>query len=498
MKCPRCAIGMISGHTHECNVCGFMPVGQSGDALASLDEATRNALEDYLRPLGLLRRTDRSLVCFAEERETERGILLKVLFPAPTELAQVARRFDRELTEAAALAHPHIIAIRRFGTSTTVCWYAMDQAPGQTVDELTYKTGTLELPETLQIAHQVASALDYMHRRNFVHGNLKPSNIIVDPRGGVRVGDGGIRRVWGMTPPLRAETAPADALAYLAPEHFDARGKIGPGADQYALAAIVFEALIGVPPFRGVSFEDFALAHQSAPPPSIVTLRPDLPPMLGKALQRALAKEPGARFATMAEFAKALALPSQRASPAPNLAMALPAAHQEILLVEPAPPPPAPPRSLWRKVLVGTALVAVAGLVAVMTLRPAAQPEVADEPPAPSDLVSDFSGEPADSLAVAPAHVPPAATPAPVVARPVAPTAPPPASAQLSVNSTPWAVLTIDGKVIGNTPQIGLVLRPGSHQVLLSRDGFLPYTAVVRLSPGETARLTGITLQAAR
>jgi serine/threonine protein kinase len=505
MKCPRCAIGVISPQTHECNVCGFIPVGGafSGDALASLDEATRTAVERYARPVGLLRRTDRSLVCFAQEKEGERPILLKVLLPGPGDAAQVARRFEREMASVAALAHPSIIAIRQVGTSSSACWYAMDQAPGQTVDELTYKTTTLDVPRTLQIAQQAANALDYMHRHGVVHGNLKPSNIIGDPRGGVRVGDAGLRRVWGMSPPLRAETAPADALAYLAPEHFDARGKIGPGADQYALAALVFEALVGVPPFRGVSFEDFALAHQSTPPPNIAAVRPDLPPSLGKALQRALAKDQGARFPTVGEFAKALTGPTARPSPTANLAMALPASHQQILFVDPVPAPPAPPGSRWSKVFIGAGVLAVAALVFLLIPRPAPQPEIALNPPAPQNLVADFAGVPPESLAPAAAptepgsRVPGAPTPTPTSFR-SAPRLGVLQPAHLSVNSTPWAVLAIDGLVVGNTPQIGLVVGPGSHRVLLSRDGFLPYTTVIRLASGQNARLTGITLQAAR
>lgn len=507
MKCPRCATGVIPPNADECNVCGFMLVGGATlqESLAALDEATRSAVDGYARPLGVVRRTERSLVYFAEERETERGVLVKVLLPASADAPQVVMRFEQEMPNVMALAHPHVIAVRRFGTSRASCWYSMDQAPGQTVDELTYKTGTLDLPLTLQLANQVASALDYMHGRGFTHGNLKPSNIIVDPRGGVGVGDGGIRRVWGMMPPLRAGTAPEDALAYLAPEHFDLNGAVGPGADQYALAAILFEALVGVPPFRGVSFEDFAEAHRHTPPPDVLKFKPELPRMLGKALQRALSKDPRARFPTTVDFTKAMARPvGRKPSPTVNPALAVPTAHQQVLLVEPAAPPPPPARSPWRVFLLGGGAVAVVLAVFVIgiTSRAESNVDVADNPPPPQDLVSEFSGEPAESVHdVAPSPAPvvsPAAAKAPPVTRAAPPPEPLPAPAHLSVNSTPWAVLSIDGTVVGNTPLIGLTLPPGFHRIQLSRDGFQPYNSTVQLSAGQDARVTGITLQVAR
>jgi len=500
MKCPRCSIGDISSHTLECLVCGFVPVGgvlTEAAILADLDPQLRSVVEVYIQPLAVLQRTAYSLLCFAEERETERRVLLKVLLPHATDAPQVAARFEREFERIAPLAHAHLVSVRRFGTSATACWYTRDHASGQTLAEFTTKQGPLDAAQSIRVAAQAASVLDYLHRRGITHGNLKPGNLILDPRGTLRVSDAGIGRVWGGAP--REDGAAAvEALAYAAPEYFVAGGALGPKADQYGLAAVLFQALAGRPPQQGRSMEELAAAHREAPVPSILALRPELPKALDDALQRALAKQPSARFAGIMEFAAAVAGPGAsdpgRAAPiAP-----LPAKMQQVLVVEPTPEAPVPQRRFpwW---IVAVALIVVGAAAWTLFERSARvdMGSVTLNPPLPNDLVSTFAGE-----SVPPA--PPAAGPAagrdsapPARAAPAPPAPPVIVPGHLFVNCTPWATLSIDGSVIGNTPTLDVAVTPGHHHLVLTHDGFQPYETVITVAPGQTLRLTDITLQLA-
>jgi len=200
------------------------------------------------------------------------------------------------------------------------------------------------------------------------------------------------------------------------------------------------------------------------------------------------------------EFARALTGPPPREpSSRPNLAMALPVSHQQILFIEPAPSPPPGPRFPWLKAGLGAGAVVVAALVFGIRSGPQPLPEVAVDPPPPQDLVAELAGEPPDSLDPSRRGARPEANVGVLPRRHVsAPVPPPPAPARLSVSSTPWAELAIDGILVGNTPKIDVFLSPGLHRIDLTRDGFQPYTSVIRLSPGQSLRLTGIALQAAQ
>jgi eukaryotic-like serine/threonine-protein kinase len=507
MVCSRCGVGEVSEQTRECNVCGFSPGGgvlTEASLLAELDLETRHAVEGRCHPERLLRRTRRSILCLAEERGTERQVALKILHLGGSEAERVAGRFRHEMTRATALDHLHLVRIRDFGASVSTCWYTMDYVASQSVADLLRERATLELTTVLRIVQQVTGALAYLHRDGLTHGNLKPSNILIDAAGWVRLSDYGLTRALGGPPPWNRSALPEGAAPYLAPESFVSTEPLGPSADQYALAVVVHECLAGTTRISRKSLE--------ASPSSVgrAADRPELAPEVAGALRPALATQPSERFPDILEFAAALAeawTPEGATTDAPRRS------SEGRLLFMDAPTPPAPPeRRRASRVLVATAAVslAVIGGVAALLFWPQAAPSPVSIPAAVPDsmAVADTGGGPS----------PIAASSAPGVGRsreavapsPITPTPRPAAGAPLTVprarralpghvlvNSTPWSDLSVDGQPVGHTPKADLLLAPGPHRLRFTRDGFEPYETVIQVSPGATIRLTDIALKEA-
>ena len=515
MICPRCSVGEISDQSHECTLCGFSPTSNVlvESPFNQLEESTRRELQQLFQIEGVLGRGMRSVVYLALEIEKNRLVALKVIPWLPAMGPEVATRFQREAAIAASLDHPHIIPVYRYGNSRMHLWYAMEYCNSRSVGELLREGKPLEATVTLRIVQQIASALDYVHRRGITHGGLKPSNVLVDASGWARVGSFGMTRALGVVP--RDPTA----ARYLARENYAARNLVGPSADQYALAQLTHDCLAGLPTLPpGV---DAALDAGSAAPPPPAHPPVRLPGHVLDALHRATTERPADRFATILDFVAALegdAPPP--ATSAPLLAVAgrrSPSKPQQLLFVEPAPPPPQPPSKVGRRLVLGTVALAAVG-IAWWLFAPAAR--IAPLTPTAFDSGPTSQVAPAGSTRTS---IPVAAAPAGstnVAVTPPRPSPPPPRLAAtttrppavitprraapirapgfLVISSTPWAELYIDGQLEGNTPKRDLPLAAGTHVVRLVRDGFVPYEAGITIATGATVRLTDIVLVEAK
>ena len=169
MICPRCTIGTISDQTHECTLCGFAPAGgvlTETTFLADLDAAVRDEVERYFHPRAVLQHSVRSLVCLAEDRATERPVVLKILPMRAGDGPDAIDFVRHDLTLAATLEHPHIVPVQRFGVSAAACWYSTAYVPSPTLAESVRRSGPLDLSVAVRIVQQLASALDSAHRRD--------------------------------------------------------------------------------------------------------------------------------------------------------------------------------------------------------------------------------------------------------------------------------------------------------------------------------------------
>ena len=504
MICPRCSVAEISAESGTCVLCGYAPGGVTLEVPArdELDDAARRELAQQFQIGAIIGRGPRSVVYVARETDSERRVALRVLARRPVKDAGLEDRFQREMAAAASLDHPHIVPLYRFGATAGVLWYSMRFIEGRSLVAMLREHGPFELHACLRIVEQVASALQYAHRRGVVHGDVRPANVLVDEQEWALVSDFTIGRVLDHVP--AADASAARRPEYVAPEEGIARHP-APATDQYALAVTIFECLTGTPPFAGVAPE--AMATRKVLAPRLADVRADLPGHLSDALQRALAPRPADRYPTVLEFVSALSATDVAAGiatpAAPVFRRATPSrASQRVLLVD----NPAPARR-WFTAAVALALLGGGGLVVAKLLdtpepRPAAG-EVVLRAPVPAAPAATPDSQP---RRVAPPATskrsiarPPATSPVTTDTRPpAARAAPAPAPGTLYINATPWGQLYVDGALVGNTPKAALPIAAGARRLRIERDGYRTWERTILVGAGQEIRITDIVLEESR
>ena len=234
---------------------------------------------------------------------------IKVLHAHLTE--QEAEHFQQEAQTIATLVHPGIVRVFDYDVQDGVPFLVIDYAPNGTLRRLYSKGSLVTLPIIISSVKQVADALQYAHEQKFIHRDVKPENMLLGRRQEVLLSDFGIATIAHSTSSLSVSAeGTSGTLAYMAPEQIE--GHPRPASDQYALAVVVYEWLCGERPFEG-SVSEVMAQHLSMPPPPLRERMPTIPPEVEQVVLRALAKDPKARFASVAHFAIALEQASQRA-----------------------------------------------------------------------------------------------------------------------------------------------------------------------------------------
>jgi eukaryotic-like serine/threonine-protein kinase len=248
-----------------------------------------------------------SRVFVAHDDSLDRRIVVKVL---PPDLAAGVNdeRFRREIQLAASLLHPHIIPLLSAGETNGLPYYTMPFVEGESLRERLTRDRPLPVREAVRLAREVASALDYAHRRGIVHRDIKPENILLHD-GHALVTDFGIARA--ITRAASALTLTGSGIAigtpmYMSPEQGSGDREIDGRSDVYSLGCVLYEMLTGWPPFTGMSAHAIVMRHLMDPVPRVADARPEVPAAIDRAVGRALAKIPSARFATAADLAFAL------------------------------------------------------------------------------------------------------------------------------------------------------------------------------------------------
>jgi serine/threonine-protein kinase len=260
--------------------------------------------------VGELGRGGMAWVLLARDEHLDRPIALKILDPGLADDPGFRGRFLREAKIAAALEHPNVVPIYDTGDSEGLLYIAMRYVAGSDLRKV-LDAGPIPPDRVLDIAGQVASALDTAHAAGLVHRDVKPGNVLLaePPSPGAPehayLTDFGL--VWR---PVLAEarTEPGTILGtldYAAPEQLQGRPLDG-RADVYGLGAVVFECLTGTPPFRRESVVATIAAHLHAAPPLVSAVRPDLPPAIDAVLAQALAKAREDRHRTCVDLVTAV------------------------------------------------------------------------------------------------------------------------------------------------------------------------------------------------
>jgi serine/threonine protein kinase len=218
--------------------------------------------------------------------------------------AEVIARFQREAFILQQLSDPHIVRIFDYGKDATLYYIVMDYIDGKTLREHMLPQQPMDLTRAMNYAQQVAEGLDATYKRGVVHRDLKPQNILINRRDVVKIVDFGLAR--GNMPTLTDVSAFMGTAFYISPEQVDNAHNTDIRADIYALTVILFEMLVGHPPFTGQSILDVLLQHNTAPVPLASHLRRDLPQDIDMFIQKGMAKLPSERFQTPREFIDAL------------------------------------------------------------------------------------------------------------------------------------------------------------------------------------------------
>ena len=302
-------------------------------------------------------------VYLAHDERHQRGVALKVLKP---DLAAVigAERFLNEIKTTANLQHPHILPLHDSGEANGTVWYVMPLVEGESLRDRLQRETQLPIDEALTITREVASALDYAHRHGVIHRDIKPENILLHD-GRAVVADFGIALAMSRTEGGARLTETGMSLGtphYMSPEQALGERSVDARTDVYALGVVLYEMLVGEPPFTGPTVQAIVAKVMSAPAAPISALRPSVPPSVEAAVMRALAKVPADRFRSAAEFAAALRSGEGLSrDPLPNVATsAHPAASTTIGIARFAP---------WI-VAAGAAILA-----AVLAIRPGPAPD---------------------------------------------------------------------------------------------------------------------------
>jgi len=230
----------------------------------------------------------------------KRTVAVKVLKDQMTGDAAFIRRFEREAQSAAALSHPHIVNIYDVGEQDGTYFMVMEYVDGKNLKEYIREKGRLPAHEAVNIARQIADALEQAHKAGVVHRDIKPQNILFSHEGKVKVTDFGIAIAGdGVTVTVGDEII--GSVQYIAPEQ--ARGGLaGKQSDLYSLGIVLYEMVTGKVPFDGESPVAVAMKHiqeQIVPPRQLVA---DLPESLEHIILKAVQKDSAERYTSAAEM----------------------------------------------------------------------------------------------------------------------------------------------------------------------------------------------------
>lgn len=235
-----------------------------------------------------------------------RAVAIKVLHPELA-ISMGAGRFHREISLLKRLEHPHILPLLDSEEIGGLLFYVMPCADGDSLGTRLDGHGSFEIEETIDITKQIASALDYAHGQNVMHRDIKPGNILFD-RGRAMLCDFGVARaiVQAAGEHISSTGVIVGTPSYMSPEQASGKGELDGRSDVYSLACVVYDMLVGQPPFTGHSAQAIMARQVNERPPSIRVVRPQVPDHVERAIFHALEKRPEDRPQTAGRFAERL------------------------------------------------------------------------------------------------------------------------------------------------------------------------------------------------
>lgn len=243
----------------------------------------------------------------------DRVVAIKVLREVYSTDPKFVTRFQREAKAASSLQHPNIVQVYDYGQSEGNYFIVMELVDGKDLRHYLRSRGVLAVDRAVIITHDVALGLGAAHRRQIVHRDVKPQNILVGHDGSIKLTDFGIASVYKDINAERLTTTgmTLGTVQYYAPEQ--AQGEIvNPAADVYALGIVMYEMLTGRTPFEGDTPVAVAMQHIQDAPLAPSQLNPNIPPALEEIILRCLEKVPDMRYRNGTLLARALELLSEQ------------------------------------------------------------------------------------------------------------------------------------------------------------------------------------------
>jgi serine/threonine-protein kinase len=230
-----------------------------------------------------------------------RTVAIKVLAPQFSDDEAFVQRFRREAQAAARISHPAIVSVFDTGSDDGLHYIVMEFVEGRTLAQVLAEGGRIMPDRALAITREVTRALEAAHAQGVIHRDIKPGNIMLNPRGEVKVTDFGIARMTTSAETIEQTAAILGTASYLSPEQ--AQGQPVDGrSDIYSLGCVLYEMVTGRPPFLGdspVTVASKQVLEQPVPPSK---LNPDVTPDLDAVILRTLAKNPANRYGSAAEL----------------------------------------------------------------------------------------------------------------------------------------------------------------------------------------------------
>ncbi len=268
---------------------------------------------DVVREIG---RGGMSVVYEARDLRLGRTVAVKVLPPELAYDPAIRTRFTREAQTSAQLAHAHIVPIFDVGERDGIAWFAMALVSGGTLGTLLAHEPRQPIMEVRRIIREVADALAFAHGRGVIHRDVKPDNVLLDRESGrATVTDFGIAQAIEAGARLTLTGIAVGTPAYMSPEQATGEREVDGRSDVYSLGVVAYQMLTGRTPFSAGNSMALLVKHCTERPLPITELRPDAPPALCAAIERAMAKAPEDRWPNAAAFRDAL--DEAAAAPAP-------------------------------------------------------------------------------------------------------------------------------------------------------------------------------------
>lgn len=430
----------------------------------------------------------------ARDLQLDRPVAVKLLSSQLLGDAELMARFEREAKLTASLEHPNIVPVYAVGRHEGRPFMVMKMLEGQALSALLHEKKGLSLEETLALARQLASGLDHIHQRGFIHRDIKSGNIMVGPEGRATLLDFGILRPAGGQPLTRTGVV-MGTPQYMSPEQALGAKEVDHRADLYALAVVLFECLAGALPFEAESELELIQLQAHAPPPDLRQRAPWVSPAVAEVMARALSKRAEDRFPSAAELVAALeAAAGGKAQEHPSLAALTAPSWRQRGKQPPSVPLPTLRRSRAPWVISLLSLAALGGAAFALFQEPPRPEPVALPPMLGAEDAGAEDLDAGQTLALLPQEAD-AGEPAVSQPEPDRDAGPVPIKprrkarySQVNVITTHkgeriWAEVKVNGQPKGRTP-LTLELPEGRHRIRVERAGFRPNEREIVVASG--------------